>query len=410
MNKFGLPRHIPEDVKRQIRKNSKFGCVVPNCRNSFYTYEHLIPEYKNAQIHDPEKICLTCPTHNPRKEGTEGQANYSKEQLVKYYEQLQSRTQGPPIKNNDFFSGFEREVEIVLGKSSYINVKSIINVDGEDIFSFRRNNSEDVFEPQVLFSGKFRRPNGEILFTIVDNEWQSPTDHWDLESKNGKITIFDSEKSVIFQAEKLPSRNVIKIERLDLWHSPFHITVKEGELFIGRVDIENSKHIYIGINETVNYGDCAVYLTSNNLHFPLEFYGVRMRGGKGTELIGNGVYLGKGSSSSYLRGLSLFWSDNVVDKSQTSTQANRIPADANYFIKGIVEERVIKFPLWNESEFWLNGQKLDDRPHSWGPINEKWEQLYYISRGESLDLSDNPGFVGFYADDFNGHCISGFRL
>ena len=55
-NRFGLSRYIPEDIKRLVRQNSKFGCVVPGCRISFYEYEHILPEFKDARAHDPEKI------------------------------------------------------------------------------------------------------------------------------------------------------------------------------------------------------------------------------------------------------------------------------------------------------------------------------------------------------------------
>ena len=92
-NKHNSSRHITKETKLKIRQNSKFGCVVPHCRNSFYTYEHLLPEFKDAKTHDPEKMCLTCSNHNPRKTGGNGQENFSKEQLIEFYQNIKSNDQ-----------------------------------------------------------------------------------------------------------------------------------------------------------------------------------------------------------------------------------------------------------------------------------------------------------------------------
>lgn len=54
--------------------------------------------------------------------------------------------------------------------------------------------------------------------------------------------------------------------------------------------------------------------------------------------------------------------------------------------------------MWQEEEFYLNGQELDNRPNSWGKINSL-EHLYYISSNETEDLTLNKGFISFYADD-----------
>src|SRR5680860_323928 len=57
-NKYGLSRNIPADVKRQIRKECGFGCVI--CGGAFITYEHIDPTFAEAREHDPEKMTLLC--------------------------------------------------------------------------------------------------------------------------------------------------------------------------------------------------------------------------------------------------------------------------------------------------------------------------------------------------------------
>ncbi len=53
-NKHGLSRTIPEDVKRQVRQACGFGCVC--CGFAIVTYEHIEPEFHNAESHDPENM------------------------------------------------------------------------------------------------------------------------------------------------------------------------------------------------------------------------------------------------------------------------------------------------------------------------------------------------------------------
>lgn len=58
-NKYGLSRDIPESVKLRIRQHAGFGCVI--CGLGIVEYEHVDPEFKDAKVHDPEKMTLLCP-------------------------------------------------------------------------------------------------------------------------------------------------------------------------------------------------------------------------------------------------------------------------------------------------------------------------------------------------------------
>jgi hypothetical protein len=55
-NSFGLQRHISKSVKRIIRKNSGFGCVI--CGKAIVHYDHVDPDFTEANEHDPTKMTL----------------------------------------------------------------------------------------------------------------------------------------------------------------------------------------------------------------------------------------------------------------------------------------------------------------------------------------------------------------
>lgn len=59
MNKYGLSRQIPEAVKRQVRQQCGFGCVI--CGLGIIQYEHVDPEFHEAKVHDPSRMTLLCP-------------------------------------------------------------------------------------------------------------------------------------------------------------------------------------------------------------------------------------------------------------------------------------------------------------------------------------------------------------
>ena len=83
-NKYGLSRTIPEDIKRQIRQRSKFGCLI--CRQAIYTYEHIDPVFVEASEHDPDCMCLLCPNH--QRDSTDGVL--SKSEIMEAYHHVQS--------------------------------------------------------------------------------------------------------------------------------------------------------------------------------------------------------------------------------------------------------------------------------------------------------------------------------
>ena len=58
VNNHHLSRKPPLDIKRIIRQNSGFGCVI--CGAGIYDYEHVDPEFKDAREHDPDRMTLLC--------------------------------------------------------------------------------------------------------------------------------------------------------------------------------------------------------------------------------------------------------------------------------------------------------------------------------------------------------------
>lgn len=396
-NRHGLSRHIPEEIKRLIRQNSKFGCVVPYCREAIYEYEHIDPEFKDALEHNPDNICLVCPKHNPRNKGKEGEEYVSKDQLKNYYSLIKETEEVPKPKTPDFFSGFTDWPIIKIGKSNFAGIKSIINIRGVDIFSFQKNDGRYPFEPEIIFSAKFHGPDGKKIFEVEKNEWICETNNFDVEVKNGKFSIWDQSKEVVFKASKLPEKNVIHIEKLNFWYYRCHILLSEENLIVAKYSKDLMSCIYTVFEADFQYGNCGIYIQDEK-DSPLKYGDFQVRGGQGLMSESNGIYVGRGCSNIYLRG----WHFDFIGKVeliQNQSKKTTIPDGAHLFVVGKLTSQVEKYPSWEETKFFLNGIKLTYKPNSWGQINEDGDELFYISSHESQDLISNKGFIGFYADD-----------
>lgn len=407
-NKHGLSRHISEEVKLRVRQNSKFGCVVPTCRNSFYTYEHLDPEFKDCIEHNPENICLACSNHNPRRTGKYGQENYSKKQLIEYYDILKSHKGDfdiPNAVNYDFFSGFTNDPIIKIGESTFQNVKSIININGLNVFSFHKNQNNSPFEPSITFTGKFLDENGSLLFEITNNEWHSPSYNWDVQTTNGKIEVWDVNKKLVFSAIKIPNENTIHITKLDLWFNIFHVKIENDVLFVGRY-FKPKSYVYLSINGKFFNNDCAILFSDfleDIFHIPAIFSPNPKTFDEAFRLRYNGIWIGKGRGEKRITQI-LISCSNDVQKIPVINYIKVIqpPNKGNYFVKGLVTKEILPFP-WEECFFWLNGQRIISEIVVLGKINPNddscKEHLFLLKRNEAEDFALNKGFVGFYADD-----------
>src|ERR1700756_833363 len=65
VNKDGLSRDIPADIRRVVRQRDGFGCVV--CGLGIYEYDHFNPEFSEAKSHRPDGIILLCASCHAKK-------------------------------------------------------------------------------------------------------------------------------------------------------------------------------------------------------------------------------------------------------------------------------------------------------------------------------------------------------
>lgn len=235
---------IPESIKRQVRQNSFFGCVI--CGMPFYEYEH-IEEYAQVQEHTVDNIILLCPNHHASKTTHK----LSKERLVH-------------AKNNPFNGTKEQTAAYKIEPSSDLAIKIGTNaclgwdsarikdhhvfwINGESYFTLHAND-----DGWLSVSLKITDQQGEILLKVINGELSINTNIFDFSYEGNRIIIRDKNyKKIILDVR-------IADNKVEISHAYFMHQGNDG--FI----VENGV-LYTICNQT-NTGMSMGCISSDNYH------------------------------------------------------------------------------------------------------------------------------------------------
>lgn len=215
-NKYGLSRTIPNDVKKKIRSNSFFGCVI--CGHAIVDYEHVDPEFKDAKSHDPQRMTLLCP--NCHRLVTNGVI--SKQLVLEKMKFPKSKRTGKTF--HKFY--LEKEAIIQIGSNIFKNLH-IIRYNLIPILSIKA--SSDIEHPMKINATFFNSRN-EILSEIKDNFWCANTDQHDILC-NGKDFIIKDDKKDLLNVKRVSSK-LVKINKLDMLINGWRVFLEDNTLSI----------------------------------------------------------------------------------------------------------------------------------------------------------------------------------
>jgi hypothetical protein len=225
INKHGLKRRPPAEVRREVRKRSKFGCVV--CRSGFYEYEHIDPQFHDAKEHNPDHICCLCESCH----GRVSRGQMSKLAVRTAYDMLQKQSPeeaGPPTGPLDFIDG---RAELLIGGLVYNPaVRTLLKYHGENIISLLPG--EKAGEPGRI-SASFTDDRGIETLRLDENEWVGSLDSWDIEVVGPRLTV-RREKGSIALILRLDPPGVVVVERLDMRIGSGHILCTDKNWAVGR--------------------------------------------------------------------------------------------------------------------------------------------------------------------------------
>ena len=224
INKHGLSRYIPAHVAREVRQRSKFGCVI--CRSGFYTYEHIAPEFKNAEVHDPVNMCCLCGSCHDAV--TRGQR--SKASVAAAYKNIQAKPVEEVIKPFgpiDFYGG---SAVLSIGGLRYSPlVQTVLRHHGRNVITVVPGEGDTPGTISAIFTDE----SGTPVLELIENAWEGSTENWDIEVVGPRITVRRVAGTIALRL-RLDPPGIIVIEQLDMRIGDCHLLVSENSYAAGR--------------------------------------------------------------------------------------------------------------------------------------------------------------------------------
>jgi hypothetical protein len=183
VNKFGLPRRIPDPIAREIRQRCGFGCVI--CGFAICAYEHTDPTYADAKEHEPNRITLLCGHCHDKV--TRGQIY--KATVWQHNANPFARRAGYSFDNFDLG---DSHPTVVVGNLGVIAEKILV-IGEETVIGIK---------PPEAQGGPFRltatlyNDRGERMIAIKDNEWRVSSSNWDAHVTGQRITIRKADSDI----------------------------------------------------------------------------------------------------------------------------------------------------------------------------------------------------------------------
>lgn len=277
-NKYGLSRHIPESIAREIRIRSKFGCVI--CRSAIYQYEHISPPFSEAKEHNPNNMCLLC----GRCHDKVTKRQISKETVRNAYEQTQSENEIRRPFDDLVLSG--KTMTVCLGSSVFHGASTLIEVDGNSVLSIE---PPEVGAAFPTLTGHFSDRSGKEIFRIIKNVWYGPFNPWDMTIVGNVVTIRSAPKEVALKLIIEPPDRIV-VEHLDMKCGDAFLRFRKDTLEVGK-RVPRVEYL-VGIESFICHTpDIGIKIDSRNINNP-KFEEVKIHGDNGIIIEGMGISLG----------------------------------------------------------------------------------------------------------------------
>ncbi|WP_088260240.1 SEC-C metal-binding domain-containing protein [Fimbriiglobus ruber] len=213
-NKHGLTRAIPEHIKKQIRQDAGYGCVV--CGDAIYEYEHIDPEFTEATSHESSRMTILC----GRCHGSVTKKIWSKDKIW----QAKMRPKCKEVGWSQFELDLCKKFVVEFGSGFFINPIAILIIDGIQVLSIGPPESQK--SPPTI-SAVFCDRDGKEVASIVRNEWRGAADAFDIECKGNKFKIRSEKRQIDLVITFIPPRGV-RIDSIDMLFRGVKIRGRQG--------------------------------------------------------------------------------------------------------------------------------------------------------------------------------------
>jgi len=240
---------IPVAIKRAVRKECGFGCVI--CGAPVFQYDHIL-DFAEVKDHTIENLALLCPTHHQDKTSN----RLPRGVVAKYRAAPVNLNREISSAHKWFFGG--ASVQFAIGGNIYETDFKTLNPSwGGEVVPIQIGNTP-VFKAKyqdegLVLSATFHDAAGNLILGIDEGELRISTRVGDFSCEGRKLRMSDGDGNTLMELVKLDnglkiSRAMFREEGVALDIQPELIRAMPGGLLgaTGNVYVNNRVGLRIG--------------------------------------------------------------------------------------------------------------------------------------------------------------------
>lgn len=246
MNSEQRPK-IPDPIKRKVRQNCGFGCVI--CGLPLYEYDHFKP-YAQVMEHKVENLFLLCPKHHTEKtKGLLDIATYES-----YCVNPVNIINGLSAPYDLHFEG--SNMKFIVGECNLIindlnpisDELTPLVINNERIIGFR------FFEGILLLTIKLYDEKNNLILLIEDNEMIYNTGTWDIIFEGRNMKLREAARNILLDIDFLPPETV-RINEGRFYKDGYELIVTDGKMISKNITVKIKK--VENIRVLFSMGNCS---------------------------------------------------------------------------------------------------------------------------------------------------------
>ena len=217
----GLRPEIPDPIKREVRRQCGFGCVV--CGLPLYEYHHMTP-WADVRSHEAGNLTLLCPTHHT--EATKGLLSDDAVASANEMPWAMSDGRTAPMR---LLAGVKRiKVSLAGNTFEWSDSFRVLVVDGLPVIEIEH------IDGHAFLSCDLRDSHNEPVMSVLRNEVVASSGSWDVEFVGTVFTIRSALRSIDL-CIKFTSDGTVSVERLSMQFNGLAIHVTRNGSNVGDV-------------------------------------------------------------------------------------------------------------------------------------------------------------------------------
>ena len=216
---------IPEAIKRTVRQECGFGCVLCGC--PIYDYDH-IEEYSRVQKHETDNLALLCTECHRQKTNKRLPVSRVQDARKEPFNLKHGKT---TCNNIIAFERFIKTAKIKFGTNyctydfSYGTFLSALCIDNNHLVQFKSIDGE------FFINIKAYDTNNKEVLSIMNNVMCHSTDIFDVKYEGTILTVKEAKQRTILSVN-FDTSGTIEILKMDMKYNNHSVYINKDDLLL----------------------------------------------------------------------------------------------------------------------------------------------------------------------------------